>query len=246
MAGFLVANHGARRALLFATAIVGVLGLGAALWSGLHWMVAYTNSNAYCTSCHAMQVVTAEYQASRHFVNPSGIVATCSDCHVPRSFGAALWHKAGSFREVIGALLGTIDTPEQFEQHRLALAQIAKADIEASGSEGCRTCHAVEAMSATGQSPMARVAHAEAVPKVSCVDCHRGLVHTLPVALGGEDTSVTAKEPSKSSGSLPHQAAAAPNTCVDCHLSAGRLITETRARTGPAGPATSPMSEGEG
>ena len=47
-----------------------------------------------------------------------------------------LWHK----------ILGTIDTPAKFEQHRLVLAKHVWATMKANDSRECRNCHSEDAM----------------------------------------------------------------------------------------------------
>ena len=69
------------------------VGLGALFWWSTETAVVLTNSNSFCTSCHEMEVVTTEYEASSHFSNVTGMVATCADCHVPLALGPALVHK---------------------------------------------------------------------------------------------------------------------------------------------------------
>ena len=45
-----------------------------------------TNEMDFCTSCHSMKVNLEEYKKTVHYTNTSGVRATCSDCHVPKSF----------------------------------------------------------------------------------------------------------------------------------------------------------------
>jgi cytochrome c-type protein NapC len=75
-------------------------------------------------------------------------------------------------KEVWGKLFGTIDTREKFEAHRL----------KANNSLECRNCHQFESMDFTRQSKRAVDAHSTFLARgeKTCIDCHKGIAHTLP------------------------------------------------------------------
>ena len=56
--------------------VIGGLG-GVIFWGGFNTYMEYTNTEAFCTSCHEMrQLVYPEYQESVHFQNAAGVRAT--------------------------------------------------------------------------------------------------------------------------------------------------------------------------
>jgi len=96
-----------------------------------------TNSLEFCTSCHSMQTNFKEYKESTHYANVSGVRAECSDCHVPKKdWFAKMYRKVIAAKDVWGEMVGTIDTPEKFEAHRLEMAKREWARMKESDSIG--------------------------------------------------------------------------------------------------------------
>ena len=165
------------RAVLLAMGLVA----GIVFWGGFNTFMEYTNSYEFCTSCHEMGVVADEYQQSAHAHNPSGVPAICSDCHVPRPWGAKLWRKIQATKELYHWALGTIDTPEEFEEHRLELAQKVWRTMEKNDSRECRNCHTKETMVTEKQSATAQKMHKRLMEgEATCINCHKGIAHKLP------------------------------------------------------------------
>ncbi|MBK1721976.1 NapC/NirT family cytochrome c [Thiocystis violacea] len=159
--------------LLFAAGILFVWGIDFAIRS--------TNTLEFCTSCHTMQTNFEEYQASLHFKNPSGVKATCADCHVPKPLGPKLLTKLIAAKDVYHEIVGTIDTPEKFEARRWHLANMVWDRMRANDSRECRSCHDFDDMDLSEQGRSARSRHAAARDKgQTCIDCHRGVVHHEP------------------------------------------------------------------
>ena len=159
---------------------VGIV-LGIIFWGGFNTFMEYTNTYEFCTSCHEMNVVQEEYQQSVHAHNPSGVPAVCSDCHVPKPWAAKLWRKIKASNELYHKLIGTIDTPEKFETHRLSLAQNVWRSMEETDSRECRNCHTNETMLTDKQSPTAQKMHKRLMSgEATCINCHKGIAHKLP------------------------------------------------------------------
>ncbi|MGE5757254.1 MAG: NapC/NirT family cytochrome c, partial [Sideroxydans sp.] len=96
---------------------------GIVLWGGFNTAMEATNDLEFCISCHEMRDnVYPEYKKTIHFTNLSGVRAICSDCHVPKTWGYKLLRKIGATHELWDKIMGTVDTPEKFEAHRLELA----------------------------------------------------------------------------------------------------------------------------
>ena len=165
--------------LLLTGIIVGVI-----LWGGFNTAMEYTNTREFCVSCHEMdQLVHQEYKKSAHFSNPSGVRAVCSDCHVPRDWGRKVIRKIKASAEVYHWLVGTIDTPEKFEAHRLVMAERVWKEMTENNSRECRNCHDYEAMDFHNQTQRSREKMEEAKQKnTPCIECHKGVAHKKPVA----------------------------------------------------------------
>ena len=170
------------RLSLGALFIAGVVS-GVIFWGGFNWAMESTNTMEFCISCHEMRDnVYQELKQTIHFKNRSGVTAICSDCHVPHAWFFKMRRKIQATNEVIHKVLGTIDTPEKFEAHRLELAEHVWASMKDSNSRECRNCHSVEHMDPQKQKPAAVAANmAESMKNgLTCIDCHRGIAHKLP------------------------------------------------------------------
>ncbi|MCP3952772.1 MAG: hypothetical protein GY697_11240, partial [Desulfobacterales bacterium] len=89
--------------------------LGVVLWGGFNTAMNATNTLEFCISCHEMEnTVYQDYQHSVHASNPSGVRASCPDCHVPKEWFPKVVRKIQASAEVYHWLAGTIDTQEKF------------------------------------------------------------------------------------------------------------------------------------
>jgi cytochrome c-type protein NapC len=138
-------------------------------------------TDKFCTSCHEMQQPFQELTRSVHYSNEFGIQASCGNCHVPPAFIPGLIRHIQASTEVWGHLTGKLSTPARYEAHRLELAQKIWAELKANDSAECRGCHTASAMAFAKQPAMAADAHSSlATSGMTCIDCHRGVAHTLP------------------------------------------------------------------
>ena len=161
--------------------LVGVI-LGIIFWGGFNTVLEATNTMEFCISCHEMRDnVYKEYKETVHFKNPSGVRATCADCHVPRPWIYKIVRKVQATNELYHKALGTIDTPEKFEAHRLVMAKRVWATMKATDSRECRNCHTFDSMDLSDQDRYARKRHERAQTRgQTCIDCHDGIAHELP------------------------------------------------------------------
>jgi cytochrome c-type protein NapC len=161
--------------------VVGFIG-GILFWGGFHTALEATNTITFCTGCHEMQDnVYQEYKGTIHDTNRTGVRAICSDCHVPKDWVHKMARKIQASNEVYHWLVGTVNTKEKFEAHRMELATHVWKVMKDSNSRECRNCHSFEAMMASKQKPKAQKKHAEAMAKGgTCIDCHKGIAHLLP------------------------------------------------------------------
>ncbi len=157
---------------------------GVLLWGGFNTAMEMTNSLGFCVSCHEMREnLLPEYRESRHYRNPSGVRATCPDCHVPREWGPMVLRKITATAELFHSLTGSIDTPEKFQSRRLQLARKVWKTMAETDSRECRNCHDAEAMALDAQRDIARDKHLQVRDgERTCIDCHKGIAHRLPEA----------------------------------------------------------------
>jgi len=161
--------------------LIGVI-LGIVLWGGFSAGMDATNTETFCISCHEMEVnVYAEYMDTNHYVNRTGVRATCPDCHVPQEGIAKVIRKLRASKDVYHHLLGTIDTPEKFDARRMKMAGIVWRDMKDTDSRECRNCHEALSMDYDKQEPRSAERHEQAEEEgLTCIDCHKGIVHSLP------------------------------------------------------------------
>ena len=166
--------------------VIGVLG-GVIIWGGLNTGMEYTNRTEFCLSCHTMQTPYEELKKTVHYSNRTGTSVGCADCHVasskePFDYARKLTQKVFASKDVIGEILGTIDTPEKFEAHRLTMAKRVWAHMKETDSKECRNCHKFDKMDTTKQKDRSVVKHEGAVMDgKTCIDCHKGIAHKKPV-----------------------------------------------------------------
>lgn len=164
--------------------LIGLAGMVAGVigWGGFNTVLEATNSMAFCVSCHEMRdTVYMEYQQSPHFQNPSGVRATCPDCHVPRDWSLKLIRKVQASSELFHWAAGSINTAEKFEAKRHTLAAREWDRMRANDSRECRNCHSFEAMAFHKQSIKASRAMRDAAKDgKTCIDCHKAVAHKMP------------------------------------------------------------------
>lgn len=118
---------------------------------------------------------------SVHYKNKSGIRAICSDCHVPKEFLPKMYAKVMAVKDVYHEILGTIDSPEKYEEHRWDMATRVWAKLKSTNSRECRSCHEYSHMDLSAQGRSARNRHARAEDEgETCIDCHKGVAHAEP------------------------------------------------------------------
>lgn len=164
---------------LFATLIIFAAGV---VFAGVFNVgLEYTNRTEFCTSCHSMQTNLKELQETKHWKSISGVHAGCADCHVPKNFTDKMIAKVLAAKDVYHEIVGTIDTPEKYEAHRLDMAQRVWTKMKARGSAECKSCHSFAHMDFSEQDKFARRKHQNATDRgQSCIDCHKGIGHKLP------------------------------------------------------------------
>jgi len=171
-----------RKVLLGTTlgAAVFFMIVGVIFWGGFNTAMEATNTLTFCISCHEMEEnVYREYKKTIHYTNRSGVRATCSDCHVPDPWVHKVVRKVQASNEVLHKVLGTIDTPEKFNEHRLELARKVWKAMKTTDSRECRNCHDFGSMNPENQKGRARKQHINGMEAGNtCIDCHKGIAHS--------------------------------------------------------------------
>ncbi|MCK9283471.1 MAG: NapC/NirT family cytochrome c [Rhodocyclaceae bacterium] len=155
---------------------------GIIVWGGFNTVLELTNREEFCISCHEMNDnVFQEYRNTIHYSNRSGVRATCPDCHVPKEWGHKIIRKIQASNEVLHKVLGSIDTPEKFNAKRLKLAENEWARMRKTDSRECRNCHHFEYFDYAEQGRRSAKMHQTGLNEgKTCIDCHKGIAHTLP------------------------------------------------------------------
>lgn len=161
------------------TALV-FMGVGVIFWGGFNTAMEVTNTMGFCISCHEMENnVYVEYKETSHYTNRSGVRASCSDCHVPDPWVHKVVRKVYASRELLHKALGTIDTAEKFNEHRLTMARRVWSTMKTTDSRECRNCHDYDSMDPEEQKKRSVKQHLAAMQEGNtCIDCHKGIAHT--------------------------------------------------------------------
>ena len=162
--------------------IIGLL-VGAGGVIATQVMVARTGTNEFCGgACHSMQWVAAEWKASGHAVNRTGVSAGCHDCHIPHDYPELLFYKAkAGIKDAIGEMRGVIDTEAKFKAARPRMAEHVWAEYKGNDSRACRHCHQFSKEVIAKQKEMVQTIHTMVLQgQGTCIDCHQGVAHTPP------------------------------------------------------------------
>ncbi|MDR0577673.1 MAG: NapC/NirT family cytochrome c [Candidatus Accumulibacter sp.] len=155
--------------------------IGVAFVAVFNTTMDWTNTEAFCISCHEMKTNYDEYQRTIHYANRGGVKATCPDCHVPEEFAPKMAAKIRASSDLMHNILGTIDTPEKYEARRPAMAQRVWERMKDDDSRECRNCHDANAFDYAAQGYRSVNQHTEGLASgQTCIDCHKGVAHQLP------------------------------------------------------------------
>jgi cytochrome c-type protein NapC len=159
---------------------------GILFWGAFNTGMEATNSEAFCSGCHAP--IVDEIRETIHYSNRSGVRAICSDCHVPHGWTDKIVRKVQASKELFAYAVGTISTPEKFRARRGHLANREWQRMKSNDSQECRNCHHFDYMdfSEQGRRSVAQHSTALASGDKTCVDCHKGVAHRLPDMSGVE------------------------------------------------------------
>ncbi|WP_162530497.1 NapC/NirT family cytochrome c [Rhodovastum atsumiense] len=160
--------------------------LGLAAWRGADVAVTRLEQEAFCLSCHEPNVASGEQARLAHLSNRPGLRVQCPDCHVGSTWTDRLRFVAAHAHDIGGFLAHLDDTAERQDAHRLDVASRVWTQLEADGSAPCRRCHDPAAMDRRRFSAEAtREMRNPAEPGRSCITCHKGVLHPVPIVTAG-------------------------------------------------------------
>jgi nitrate/TMAO reductase-like tetraheme cytochrome c subunit len=159
--------------------IVGVIG-GLVLALGAEEMDRFTSTDAFCTSCHAMQTYIADseiYKTSAHQTTTSGVRPGCADCHIPKGLVAATYtHVVNGISDIWGEISRDYDDPDVWNAEKARLAYAVRDWFRDNDSVTCRECHEEASIKPVRQRGQQQHKDARET-NMTCIDCHYNLVH---------------------------------------------------------------------
>ncbi len=143
-----------------------------------------TSTDAFCTSCHSMATYSVDsgFKQSAHRSNAAGVIASCGDCHIPRTswWVETYTHVVRGLKDVVSENTHNFSDPKVWEAYRIELAEVARKEMRGQDSVTCRFCHDPQAIRPASESGQAAHAVLREI-RTTCIDCHVNLVHA-PVA----------------------------------------------------------------
>ena len=180
--------HNKAYVVLLVGFVVGIFGL-----SLFGTSMIYTSTEAFCASnCHEMSYNASEYRDTIHDKNRTGMRAICPDCHVPHAPVPLYIAKMGALNDLwTHHVTRLVDTKEKYEAQRPRMATRVWTYMKGNDSRECRYCHDDTKMDPEKQSDIAKARHAKAKKeKMTCIDCHYGIAHTVPDGPGPQEIEV--------------------------------------------------------
>ncbi|MDH3975382.1 MAG: NapC/NirT family cytochrome c [Deltaproteobacteria bacterium] len=143
----------------------------------IHGFDRFSRTEAFCTSCHSMDLMGKEYRESIHYSSRSGVRASCGDCHVSKGTLAAMWEHFMAASMVYSEALHDFSDPVATEKARPQMAFKARKWFRERGSATCRNCHVLDAI--LGSRRGIGAVHIDDAMKKdgNCIECHMNLVH---------------------------------------------------------------------
>lgn len=136
----------------------------------------FTSTREFCTTCHSMTFAAEFYEQSVHFDSPSGVRASCGDCHVSEGVFAATWDHFMGAGDLMKQIFGPdYDDPVVNMVLMPESAFTAREWFRKTGSATCMRCHELAAIQ--GTRPDTNAIHLEETRGQHCVACHINLVH---------------------------------------------------------------------
>lgn len=163
-------NRRSRPGRLVLLGVVAGAVLGGLFYSAMVW----TSTPAYCVKCHEIQPAYETWKTSSHRVNANGVVAECSDCHLPPSTGLGGFILAKGKHTVLDVWAHVAHG----EYDREAMKRKAAASIPDAACQKCHSDLLYPPLSRGAMLAHRSMLYAREGYEKRCLDCHENLVHT--------------------------------------------------------------------
>src|SRR5262245_35270353 len=128
--------------------VAATVGAGAIIASTMIYHAIGTHAS--CTSCHSMSIQADDeyFKKSAHRSNNKGVLASCGDCHIPRTnwFFETYVKTTSGIRDAISELTHNFKDPKAWAAHRVKLTEETQARLRRWDSVTCRGCHDANAI----------------------------------------------------------------------------------------------------
>jgi cytochrome c nitrite reductase small subunit len=158
--------------ILFIGLLTGfILATGGMLASG--YMIEATNKDNFCISCHAMKPFRTAWTKSKHGrLNSKGLVAQCTDCHLPHD-GLINYISTKAYTGIHDIVQNLIIDPYEYDW-----IGRTEARREFTYDSACMACH--QNMTPQGMTTSGILAHRAYLLgdlDKRCADCHQHVGH---------------------------------------------------------------------
>ena len=155
-----------------------------------------TSTDKYCMSCHIHPTADQSWKLSTHYNNSSGVIVSCTECHLPpKGHGYFLSKAKHGLKDAYGFYF---KDSAKIDWQKKKLLEYAKTIVY---EESCIECHRnlfPVTLSVNGGN--AHLLYTESADPVSCLNCHLNVGHyDKDAAAHAHDTAfgitVTSNEP---------------------------------------------------
>jgi nitrate/TMAO reductase-like tetraheme cytochrome c subunit len=169
------------------------------IFGGGYGILSFTNSPAFCSSCHEMAPEYATYTDSSHKQ------ISCVQCHIKPGFTNMITHKIKSVKEIYYHVTG-VPNP------------IVQTEEEAITNQNCLQCHSKNRLVTASKD--LKVNHKGHIEQgVPCITCHSGVVHAKIATRGLNISEYLGYWTKENTAKVMQEKYLKPNmgTCIDCH-----------------------------
>lgn len=204
--------------------VVGII-IGSFLVLGVNRVVIITSTNEYCQSCHIHTGADQDWLKSTHYLNESGTITGCVDCHLPPR--GDLKHFVTKVRTGLHDLFAYhFKDSASFDWESKQQLEYAVSIVY---NESCSECHLnLFPKGITEEGGTAHLYYEQNLDKLdlNCINCHLDAGHYLPhyqhermtgIAISKGESQVIFTEPTPLTGFASYTERI-PNTAVSFNM----------------------------